>query len=86
MSPVNGNRVALVLSKGFTILQRVVSRIWAAAKFSDVGSVSGLSQFSILPPLSPKILLDSKVVKFDPTIINWLCMSKSVTNFVRNCS
>jgi len=35
------------------------------AKFSDGGLVLGLSQFSILPQLHPKILLDSKVVQID---------------------
>jgi len=39
------------------------------AKFPDGGSVLGLGQFSILPQLPPKILLDSKVVKIDPKII-----------------
>jgi hypothetical protein len=39
------------------------------AKFPDGGLVLGLSQFSILPQLPPKILLDSKVVKNDPKII-----------------
>jgi len=43
------------------------------AKFPDGGSVLGLSQFSILPQLPPKILLDSKVVKIDPEIIFSLC-------------
>ncbi len=36
------------------------------AKFPDSGSVLGSSQFSILPQLPPKILLNSKVVKIDP--------------------
>ncbi len=39
------------------------------AKIPDVGLVLGLSQFSILPQLPSKILLDSKVVKIDPKII-----------------
>jgi len=33
--------------------------------FPDSGLVLGSSQFSILPQLPPKILLDSKVVKID---------------------
>jgi hypothetical protein len=32
-------------------------------KFPNSGSVLGSSQFSILPQLPPKILLDSKVVR-----------------------
>jgi len=36
------------------------------ALFPDGGSVLGLSQFSILPLLPPKILLDSIVVKNQP--------------------
>jgi len=43
------------------------------AKFPDGGLVLGSSQFSILPQLPPKILLDSKVVKIDPQIIIKLC-------------
>jgi len=43
------------------------------AKFPDGGSVLGSSQFSKLHQLSPKILLDSKVVKIDPKIIISLC-------------
>jgi len=39
------------------------------AKFPDCGLVLGLSQFSILPKLPPKMLLNSKVVKIDPKII-----------------
>jgi len=41
------------------------------AKFSDGagGSVLGMSQFSKLPQLPPKIRLDSKGVKIDPKII-----------------
>jgi len=39
------------------------------AKFPDDGLVLGSSQFSRLPQLPPKILLDSKVVKIDPKII-----------------
>jgi hypothetical protein len=37
--------------------------------FLMVVSVLGSSQFSILPQLPPKILLDSKVVRLDPKII-----------------
>jgi len=39
------------------------------AKFPDVGSALGSSQFLVLPHLPPKILLDSKVVRNDPKII-----------------
>jgi len=35
------------------------------AKFPNVGLALGSSQFSILPQLSPKIMLDSKVVEID---------------------
>jgi len=39
------------------------------AKFPDGGSVLGLSQFSTLPKLPPKIiLLVAKVVKIDPNL------------------
>jgi len=40
------------------------------AKFPDGGSVLGSSQFSTLPQLPPKILLDSKVFKIDLKIIH----------------
>jgi hypothetical protein len=40
------------------------------AKFPDGGLVLGSSQFSILPQLTPKRLLDSKVVKIDQKIIS----------------
>jgi len=43
------------------------------AQFPDGGSVLGSSQFSILPQLPPKIMLDSKVVKIDRKIIISLC-------------
>jgi len=36
------------------------------AKFPKGGLVLGSSPFSILPQLTQKILLDSKVVKIDP--------------------
>jgi hypothetical protein len=39
------------------------------AKFPDGGLVLGLSQFSILPQLPPKIPLDSKVDKINLKII-----------------
>jgi len=39
------------------------------AKFPDGGLVLGSSQFSILPQLPQKILLDSKGIKIDPKII-----------------
>jgi len=38
-------------------------------KFPDGGPILCSSQFSILPQLLPKILLNSKVVKIDPKII-----------------
>jgi hypothetical protein len=45
----------------------------ATERFTDLSklnfSISGSSQFSILPQLPPIILLDSKVVKIDPKII-----------------
>jgi hypothetical protein len=43
------------------------------AKYPSGGLVLGLSQFSILPQLPPKIMLDSKVVKIDSKIIISLC-------------
>jgi len=43
------------------------------AKFPDGGLVLDSSQFSILPQLPSKILLNSKVVKIDPKIIILLC-------------
>ncbi len=52
------------------------------AKFSDGGSILGSSQFSIMPQLPPKILLNSKVVKIDPKIIISLHYYKSVTHSV----
>jgi len=39
------------------------------AKFPDGGSILGSSQYSKLPQLPPKLLLNSKVVKIDPKII-----------------
>jgi len=51
---------------------RAFHRFWQA-KFPDGGLILGSSQFSILPQLPPKILLDSKVVKIDPKIIILLC-------------
>jgi hypothetical protein len=43
------------------------------AKFSDGGMVLFLSQFSILPQLPLKMMLDLKMVKIDPIIIILLC-------------
>jgi len=43
----------------------VIFHRFGQAKFTDGGLVLGSSQFSILPLLPPKILLDSKVVKID---------------------
>jgi len=39
------------------------------AKFLNGGSVLGLSQFSTLPQLPPKIVLNSKMDKIDPKTI-----------------
>jgi hypothetical protein len=44
------------------------------AKFPEVSSVLGLSQFSILPQLPLKVMLDLKNVKIDPKIIITLCL------------
>ncbi len=52
------------------------------AKFPVGGLVLGSSQFSILPQLPAKIMLDWKVVKIDPKIIVTLCLSKSVAHSV----
>jgi len=41
-------------------------------KFPNGGLVLGSSQFSIMPQLPPKIMLDSKLVKIDPKIIIFL--------------
>jgi len=35
-------------------------------QFPNDGSILGSSQFSILPQLPPKVLINSKVVKIDP--------------------
>jgi len=43
------------------------------AKFPDGGSVLVSNQYSILPQLPSKILLDSKVVKVDLKIIISVC-------------
>jgi len=42
------------------------------AKLPDVGLVIGSSQFSVLPKMPPKLMLDSKVFKIDTKIIS-LC-------------
>jgi len=42
------------------------------AKFTDGGLVLGLSQFSVLPQLPPK-MLSLKVVKIDSKIRNSFC-------------
>jgi len=57
-------------------------RKFGQAKFPDGGLILGLSQFSILPQLPLKILLDSKVVKIDPKIFILLCQSKSTPHSV----
>jgi len=51
-------------------------------KFVYDDSVLGSSQFSILPKLPPKIMLNSKVVKIDPKTVISLRKSKSVKNVV----
>jgi len=50
------------------------------SKFPDDGLVLGSSQFSILPQLPPKILLNSEVVKIDPKIIISVWYFKFVTH------
>jgi len=52
------------------------------AKFPDGGLALGSSQFSILPQLHQKTMLDSKGVKIDLKISNSSCQSKSVTHSV----
>jgi len=54
--------------KTLTYYYRAFHRI-GQAKFLYDGSVLGSSQFSILPQLPPKMMLNSKVVKIDPKII-----------------
>ncbi len=58
-----------------------VSRIWVA-KFAYGGLALGQSQFSLLPQMPQKIMLNLKMVKFDSKIIISLCKSKSVTHSV----
>jgi len=48
--------------------------IFGQAKFANGGSILDSSQYSILPQLLAKILLNSKVVKIDPKIINHLAL------------
>jgi len=55
------------------------------AKFPDGGSVLGTIQFSILPQLPPKILLDSKMIKIDQKIIISPRQSKS-THSIKLCN
>jgi len=43
------------------------------AKFAYGGSILGLSQFTLLPQLPLKIMLQLKVVKIDSKISNLLC-------------
>jgi hypothetical protein len=43
------------------------------AKFPDGGSVLGLSQFSVLPQLPPKMMPGLKEVKIDSKISNLHC-------------
>jgi len=43
------------------------------AKFPDGGSVSGSSQFSVLPHLPQKMMLGLKEVKIDSKISNLVC-------------
>jgi len=44
----------------------IVFNGFGKAKFAVGGSILGPSQFTLLPQLPPKILIDSKVVKIDP--------------------
>jgi len=53
-------------------LYRVIHE-FGQGKFSDGGLVLSSSQFSILPQLPPKIMLNSKVVKIDLKITISLC-------------
>jgi hypothetical protein len=46
------------------MLVQSVSQIWQA-KFPNGGLILGSSQFSILPQLPLKMMLNSKVVKID---------------------
>jgi len=62
----------------FTCISKTISahrafHIFEQAKFPDDGSILGSSQFSMLPQLPLKMLLNSKVVKIDPKIIISLC-------------
>jgi hypothetical protein len=52
------------------------------AKFADGGSILGLSQFSMLPQLPLKMMLDLKAFKINPKVIISLCQSKSVAHSV----
>jgi len=54
-------------------------------KIPNGGLISGSTQFSILPQLSQKIVLNSKVVKINPKIIISIHLSKSVTHSVEVC-
>jgi len=63
-----GKRVAHPCTRTTESYYRAFHR-FAQAKFPDGGSILGTSQFSMLPQLPPKILLDSKVVKIDRKII-----------------
>ena len=69
---VNTNASKLILLSVYRAFHE-----FGQAKFSNGSSVLGLSQFSILPQLPPKILLNSKVVKINQKIIILLCKSKS---------
>jgi len=51
---------------------RVFQR-FGQAKFADSGSILGSSQFTQLPQLPEKMMLDLKKVKFDSKIIILLC-------------
>jgi hypothetical protein len=46
------------------------------AKFLDGGLILGSSQFTLLPQLPPKLLLNLKEVKVDSKTSNWLYFSK----------
>ena len=52
------------------------------AEFACGGLVLGLNQFTLLPQLAPKMMLNLNVVKIDTKIIILICKSKSVTHSV----
>jgi len=52
--------------------RQTLPRGFGHAKFAYGGSILGSSQFTLLPQLPPKTMLDLKVVKIDLKIINSL--------------